>query len=145
MRSRSLRLAFAAPAVMALAAACALSPPWWQAELREWEGVPVSELLDAWGPPLRMHSRGDQPAVLLYERTRELDYRIEALADPGAPLDASRGPQARQLPGGPGECTLFFRIEDGIVAEARHEGGGCDIVPRDPARRRVDPQSGARP
>ncbi|HKK03422.1 MAG TPA: hypothetical protein VKA17_05785 [Gammaproteobacteria bacterium] len=145
MRSRSLRLAFAAPAVMALAAACALSPPWWQAELREWEGVPVSELLDAWGPPLRMHSRGDQPAVLVYERTRELDYRIEALADPGAPLDASRGPQARQLPGGPGECTLFFRIEDGIVAEARHEGGGCDIVPRDPARRRVDPQSGARP
>jgi len=140
MRSRFLPLA-----AVALVGGCALSPPWWQAELREWQGAPVSELLDAWGPPVRMQSGGDQHAVLVYERTRELDYRIEALADPGAPLDASRGPQARQLPGGPGECTLFFEIEDGTVTEARHEGGGCDIVPRDPARRRVDPQSSARP
>lgn len=139
-----MRFKFLLLAGVVLSAACAGSAPWWQAELQAWRGAPVSELLEAWGPPLRMRSRGDEPAVLVYERTRELDYRIEALGDPGAPLDASRGLQAPRAPGPGGECTLFFAIEDGLVAEARYEGGGCDIVPRDPARRRADPRSGAR-
>ena len=57
--------------------------------------------------------------VLVYERTRQLDHRIEALATPGARLDAARTP-AGYVPPNPSDCLLFFELlEDRVVAERR--------------------------
>ncbi|NHA13879.1 hypothetical protein [Thioalkalivibrio sp. XN279] len=123
-----------------LLTACAATP-WWQQDLDAWVGASTSALLDAWGPPLRTVSEADGATVLVYERTRSLDPRIEQLADPGAPLDPGRPRQPRS-PAPQGECTLFFEIRNDTVAAARHEGQACDVVPRDPTRRRSDPATG---
>ena len=127
--------------LLALSAACAGPASWWQRDLQEWEGAPVSEVLDAWGPPLRMHTRQDGPTELVYERIRTLDHRIEQLADPGAAL-RDGGASMAFGPTEHGECKIFFAIEGDEVIGTRYEGAGCDIVPRDPARRRSDPPSG---
>jgi hypothetical protein len=126
-----------------LAAACAAPQPWWQKDLQDWQGAPVTELLEAWGPPLRVVTGENETTVLLYETVRELDYRLEALADPGARLDPDRE-RFSQAPGGRSECVVFFEIAAEQVKAVRHEGATCEIVPRDPARRRVDPAPGGR-
>ena len=130
-------------AAVALSAACVSPQRWWQQDLQEWEGAPVSELLDAWGPPMRTLTGAEDTAVLVYESIRQLDHRLEALRDPGARLrpDSSEGaftPMDRS------ECTLHFEIAAEHVVAARHEGSACEIVPRDPARRRVDPSPSRR-
>ena len=130
------------PAAIALGAvlgACATPGSWWQKDLQAWEGAPVSEVLDAWGPPLRTLTDAAGGTVLVYDTLRELDRRIERLADPAARLDpdTERGTFS---PVDRSECTMFFEIEADIVAVARYEGRACDIVPRDPARRRADPE-----
>ena len=132
----------AAAALLAalLLSACAAAP-WWQQDLDAWVGAPTSELLDAWGPPLRTRSEADGSTVLVFERTRRLDHRIEQLAEPGAPLDPSRPRQSRSPPA-QSECTLYFEIRNDRVAAVRHAGQACDVVPRDPARRRSDPATG---
>lgn len=137
MRQRRHRTA-CLTAALAVLAGCAGPQPWWQQDLQEWQGAPVSELLDAWGAPLRTLAVEGEPATLVYERSRELDLRLDALADPAARLDPDR---ARASPAGQnrGECTVYFEILDERVATVRHEGGACDVVPRDPARRRTDP------
>lgn len=132
--------ALATFALAALCAACA-SAPWWERDLAEWEGAPVSELMAAWGPPLRTLSSAEGSPVLVYERSRQLDTRIEQLADPGARLDPGRAMPAFSAPQR-SDCTLFFEVRDEVVAATRHEGGACDVLPRDPARRRSDPPSG---
>lgn len=127
-----------------LAAACAAPQRWWQQDLQEWQGAPVAELLEAWGPPLRVVTGEDDTTVLLFETVRELDYRLEALADPDARLD----PDRERFPQGPGnrsECVVFFEIFAEQVKAVRHEGTTCEIVPRDPARRRADPSAPGRP
>ena len=139
-RSRRLRLPIAAIAVAALAAGCAAAP-WWEQDLAAWEGAPVSELLEAWGPPLRTITSADGASLLVYERTRQLDRRIEALADPAAPFDPARARDGYTAPQR-SDCMLFFEIRDEVVAATRHEGGACDVLPRDPARRRSDPPGG---
>lgn len=123
---------------VALSAACVSQQTWWQQDLQEWEGAPVTELLDAWGPPLRTQTGEDESAVLVYERIRQLDHRLEELRDPGARLrtDSTAGAFS---PMDTSECTLYFEIAAEHVVAARHEGGACDVVPRDPARRRTDP------
>lgn len=123
-----------------LLTACAAAP-WWQQDVDDWIGAPTAELLDAWGPPLRTLSEADGSTLLVFERTRHLDPRIEQLAEPGAPLDPGR-PQQSRTPPPQGECTLFFSISNDTVTAARHEGQACDVVPRDPARRRSDPATG---
>ena len=137
--SPPVRCRHAATALLAalLLAACAATP-WWQQDLDEWVGASTAELLDAWGPPLRTRSQADGSTVLVFERTRNLDQRIERLAEPGAPLDPGR-PRQSFSPPPHSECTLFFEISNDAVAAVRHEGEACDVVPRDPARRRSDP------
>ena len=127
--------------VIVLSAACAGPTSWWQTDLQEWQGAPVSELLDAWGPPLRMRSQEGGATELVYERIRTLDHRIEQLADPGAALRDDRTATVF-APTEHGECKIFFAIEGNKVIATRHEGAGCDVVPRDPARRRSDPPAG---
>lgn len=125
-------------AVAATLSACVQPQAWWQADLQEWEGAPVSELLDAWGPPLRTMSGDGGKSLLVFESARETDdRRVEALRDPGAQL----GPESRwQDPGRSqrSECTLTFEISGDTVMGTRHDGAACYIVPRDPARRRTD-------
>ena len=128
----------AASLLAALLLTACTATSWWQQDLDAWVGAPTSELLDAWGPPLRTLSEADGSTVLVFERTRNLDQRIERLAEPGAPLDPSR-PRQSYSPPPQGECTLFFEISHDAVAAVRHEGGACDVVPRDPTRRRNDP------
>jgi hypothetical protein len=126
-------------ALAALSAACAGSQQWVQRDLQEWVGAPVAELLDAWGPPLRTMTERDGTTVLVYESFRQLDHRLEKLQDPGAPL-RSEGSSAIFMPVDRSDCTLHFGIEAEHVARARHEGAACNIVARDPARRRTDPE-----
>lgn len=129
-------------AILALLAACA-AQPWWVQDLSAWEGAPVDELLEAWGAPLRTLPDEDGRVVLVYERTRRLDHRIEQLAQPGARLDPARSRPAF-TPSPDSECLLFFEVATDRVVATRHEGAACDIVPRDPARRRSDPGTGRR-
>lgn len=137
---RSPRHAATSLLAAALLTACAATP-WWQQDLDAWVGAPTSELLDAWGPPLRTLSEADGSTVLVFERTRSLDHRIEQLAEPGAPLDPGRPKQPRSPPR-QSECTLYFEISNDTVTATRHEGQACDVVPRDPTRRRSDPATG---
>lgn len=127
-------------AILALLAACAVQP-WWVQDLSAWEGAPVDELLAAWGTPLRTLPDEGGRVVLVYERTRRLDHRIEQLAEPGARLDPTRSLPA-YAPSPDSDCLLFFELEADRVVATRHEGTACDIVPRDPARRRSDPAAG---
>ncbi|NGX17239.1 hypothetical protein [Wenzhouxiangella sp. XN24] len=129
------RIALLAAVALALTA-CAGSRAWWQDDLEAWRGASASELVDAWGPPVRTLTDADDTTVLVYESSRELDYRMETLAEPARMLDPDRLRTAR-MPGGGGECTLFFELRDGRVAAVRHEGAACDIVPRDRAQRRA--------
>jgi hypothetical protein len=132
-----LRHTGAALLAAALLVACAASP-WWQEDLQAWIGAPTAEVLEAWGPPLRTLSDADGKTVLVFERTRSLDRGIERLAEPGAPLEPGR-PREAYSPQQQDDCTLFFEISGSSVAAVRHEGTACDVVPRDPARRRADP------
>lgn len=125
-------------AAVSLIAACATTPAWWQRDLQEWQGAPVSELLEAWGPPLRTLTGEDEATVLVYDRTRQLDHRLEKLRDPAARLSRDWSDPAFS-PVDRSECTLFFEIAAEHVAAVRHEGAACDIVPRDPQRRLSDP------
>lgn len=135
--SPCLRRTVAALPAALLLAACAATP-WWQQDLDAWIGAPTGELLDAWGPPLRTLSAADGSTLLVFERTRHLDARIERLAEPGAPLEPARAREAYSPPQ-QNDCTLFFEIDNDTVAGVRHEGQACDVVPRDPSRRRDDP------
>ena len=132
----------AAATLLALLAACA-AHPWWVRDLAAWEGAPAGELLDAWGTPLRTLPGDDGRTVLVYERTRRLDHRIERLAEPGARLDPTRSP-AGYTPPGQSDCMLFFELAADRVVATRHEGAACDVVPREPERRRADPGRRAR-
>jgi hypothetical protein len=125
-------------ATAALSAACATGE-WWQRDLQEWQGATVSELLEAWGPPLRTLTGEGEESLLVFERARQLDHRLEEqLRDPGRRLRPDRDEPAYQ-PVHRSECTIYFEIRDEHVAGTRAEGSACDIVPRDPARRHADP------
>ncbi len=128
---------------LGLGMACTGPQSWWQQDLQEWEGAPVSELLEAWGSPLRTLTAEDEATVLVFERVRELDLRLEALADPSLRLDPDRPRVSHASPPG-SDCLVFFEIEAEHVRATRHEGSACDIVPRDPARRRADPATDRR-
>jgi hypothetical protein len=124
---------------VALLSACAGPASWWQRDLQEWQGASISEVLEAWGPPMRTLQESDGEPVLVYETIRVMDPRMDALRDPGARLgdDPIEG---LYIPPDRTECTMHFVIESERVSDIRHEGAGCRVVPRDPARRRSDPQ-----
>lgn len=128
---------------MILVAGCVPAQSWWQQDLQEWQGAPVSELLAAWGAPLRTLTGANTATVLVFERSRELDHRFETLADPAARLDPDRDRAVHAVPDR-SECTFFFEILGDEVVAARHEGTACDVVARDPARRRADPEPARR-
>lgn len=121
-----------------LGAACASSSDWWREDLQAWHGAPVSELLDAWGPPLRTLTGEGEATVLVYESVRQMDHRLEELRNPGAPLDTSRSGPAF-TPVDRSECILHVEIAEERVDSIRHTGAPCNVVPRDPDRRQVDP------
>jgi hypothetical protein len=124
-------------AAAGLATACATTQ-WWHQDLQEWEGAPVAELLDAWGPPLRTLETDDGAPLLVYERVRDLNPRLDELRDPGARLRTDRE-GSFFTPAVHSECMVFFELAAERVKTARHEGSACDIVARDPARRQTDP------
>ena len=124
--------------IAALSGACVGPQQWWQQDLQDWQGASVSELLDAWGPPLHTLTGDEEGTVLVYESARQLDHRIDELRDPSARLDPDRN-EAPYRVDRRSECTLYFEISGEQVTAARHEGAACDIVPRDPARRHADP------
>jgi hypothetical protein len=125
-------------ATIALSLGCATGD-WWQRDLQEWRGAPVSELLDAWGPPVRTLTGEDEETLLVFERARQLDHGLEEkLRDPGSRLRPDRDEPAYQ-PVHRSECTVYFEISEEHVTAARAEGAACNIVPRDPARRHADP------
>lgn len=129
---------FCLVAAVMLVTACAAPSDWWQEDLQAWHGAPVPELLDAWGPPLRTLTAEGEATVLVYESARQMDHRLEELRDPGGPLDASRSGPA-YTPVDRSECILYVEIAAEHVDSIRHEGAPCNIVPRDPLRRRLDP------
>lgn len=129
---------FCLSAAIALSAACVAPRPWLQRDLQAWHGAPVSELLEAWGPPLHTLTGDDKDMVLVYESARQLQHELDELRDPGARLDPDRI-EPIYRPDDRSECTLYFEITDEHVSSAHHEGGACDIVPRDASRRHADP------
>lgn len=112
-----------------LSAACAGTRDWWQHDLQAWQGAPVSELLDAWGPPLRTLTGENEATVLVYESARQLDHRLEELRDPATRLDPDTG-GAAYASVDRSECTLYFEIVADRVTAARHEGSACEIERR---------------
>lgn len=127
------------PLLALLGAGCATVGPWWLQDLQEWQGAPAAEVLEAWGPPLRTLTPADGETLLVYDRVRELDLRIERLREPATPLEPDH-PRADHVPAQRSDCTVYFELHGDTVTAVRHEGSACDIVPRDPARRRVDPE-----
>jgi hypothetical protein len=119
-------------AAVALSAACVSQQMWWQQDLQEWEGAPVSELLDAWGPPLRTQTGEDESAVLVYERIRQLDHRLEELRIP-ARASARTPPQAlfRRWIRASAPCTSKLRpsMSSRCATKAAHVTS-CRGIPR---------------
>ena len=112
-----------------LTAACVGPRDWWQQDLQAWQGAPVSELLEVWGPPMRTLTGENEAAVLVYESARQLDHRLEELRNPATRLDPNTG-GAQFARVDRTECTLYFEIVADRVTAARHEGSACEIRPR---------------
>ena len=112
-----------------LTAACVGPRDWWQQDLQAWQGAPVSELLEVWGPPMRTLTGENEAAVLVYESARQLDHRLEELRNPATRLDPNTG-GAQFARMDRTECTLYFEIVADRVTAARHEGSACEIRPR---------------
>jgi hypothetical protein len=127
-------------AALSLLAACAAPGAWLDRDLREWEGAPLAELVDAWGPPLRTLTGESGETLLIYESMREMDRSVEALRDPAARL-MGEYPEGHYSPVDRSECVLYVEVVDERVAGIRREGGSCEVVPRDPARRQPQPET----
>ena len=112
-----------------LIAGCAGTREWWQRDLQAWQGAPVSELLEVWGPPMRTLTGENEATVLVYESSRQLDPRLEELRNPATRLDPDTG-GAEFARVERSECTLYFEIVADQVTAARHEGSACEIKPR---------------
>lgn len=123
-----------------LIAGCAGTREWWQRDLQAWQGAPVSELLDVWGPPLRTLTGENEAATLVYESSRQLDHRLEELRNPATRLDPATG-GAESARVDRSECTLYFEIAGDRVTATRHEGSACEIKPR----RRGNPPGASTP
>lgn len=112
-----------------LSAACVGTRDWWQRDLQAWQGAPVSELLEVWGPPMRTLTGESEATVLVYESARQLDHRLEELRDPATRLDPDTG-GAEYTRVDRSECTLYFEILADRITAVRHEGSACEIMPR---------------
>ena len=113
---------------------CLAPTPWWAEALEEWEGASVETLQAAWGPPRRTIVGASGNPVHVYESHTTRDHREEILRDPDSIVTEDRFPP-------PGQrydeldCIMFFEVSAGTVVDARYEGAGCQVVPRERARR----------
>ncbi|MEJ2515352.1 MAG: hypothetical protein P8080_12315 [Gammaproteobacteria bacterium] len=112
-----------------LATACLGPRPWWEKELAAWEGASVSELMDAWGPPNRTVTGDDGQPVLVYDSTVAMDRRQDIMVDPDKALGRDAPDQGRDFIQDL-DCSMYFEIENEVVAATRYEGAGCQVVSR---------------
>lgn len=111
-----------------LLGACLSARPWYEKELKAWEGAPVSELESLWGPPRRTIIGKSGRPVMVYESTVIRDQQQDIKRDPNqllSDMPPSARPDVDEL-----DCAMYFEVEDDVVVDVRHEGAGCQVVPR---------------
>ncbi len=109
-------------------AGCLSARPWYEKELKAWEGASVSELEANWGPPRRSIIGKSGRPVMVYESTLIRDERQEVKRDPNQLLSdrpPSARPQVDEL-----DCSMYFEVENDVVVSVRHDGAGCQVIPR---------------
>lgn len=107
---------------------CLSARPWYEKELKAWEGAPVSELENNWGPPRRTIIGKSGRPVMVYESTVIRDEQEDVKRDPNQLLSdrpPSARPQVDEL-----DCSMYFEIENDVVVGVRYEGAGCTVIPR---------------
>ena len=115
-------------AVYALSSGCLTPRPWWDKEMKKWDGAPVEELENAWGPPRRTIIGDDNNPVFVYESHTVIDTQDETLRDPSQRVsDQIPGPAPRieEM-----DCIMYFEIVNDVVAKTWYEGAGCQVVIR---------------
>ena len=80
-----------ATAILAMSVTACFAPrPWWERELKAWEGASVEEIMDAWGPPVRTITDKDGRPTLVYESFSVIDESDEQLLNPNIVLQEDR-------------------------------------------------------
>lgn len=123
------------PAVALFIIACIGPRPWWEGELKAWEGATVEDLMDAWGPPDRSESAPGGELTLVYETSTRRDLSQEALLDPNLQV-VRESTEAAYEGVDVLDCSMYFQVADDLVERTRYEGAGCQVVSRDPRKRR---------
>lgn len=112
----------------AFLAGCLSPTPWWEKELKAWEGAQAAEVEAAWGPPARTIVGASGRPVMVYESHTTIDQRKDTLRDPNRMVsDEAPGPAARVEEF---DCEMFFELQDDRVVEVRSEGAQCQVIPR---------------
>ncbi len=114
--------------VYALSSACLSPRPWWDREMENWIGAPVEEFEAAWGPPLRTIIGDNDNPVYVYESHIVRDSMDDKLRDPSQRVSdqiPGAAPQVEEF-----DCTMYFEIANNVVADAWHDGAGCQVVIR---------------
>ena len=114
--------------VYMLSSGCLTPRPWYEREIKKWEGAPVGELESAWGPPRRTIIGDDNHPVFVYESHTTIDAQDDTLRDPSQRVSdevPGPAPRIREL-----DCMMYFEIVDDIVGRAWFDGAGCDVVIR---------------
>jgi len=112
-----------------LATACLGPRPWWDKDLKAWEGATVSEVMDAWGSPDSTITDDKGRPTFVYRSTTIVDRRQEALLDPNQALGKGIPDQGLE-PVQDLECSMYLEFENDIVVDTNYEGAGCVVVPR---------------
>jgi hypothetical protein len=116
--------------VLAVPAMACLGPrPWWEKELRTWEGATLSEVMEAWGAPDRTVTDEAGRPTLVYESTTTVDRRDDALLDPSRALSMDI-PERALDPVQDLDCSMYLEFDNDAVVATRYEGAGCQVVPR---------------
>ena len=111
-----------------LLGACLSARPWYEKELKAWEGAPVSELESNWGPPRRTIIGKSGRPVMVYESTTIRDQQQDIKRDPNqllSDMPPSARPDVDEL-----DCSMYFEVDNDVIVSVRHEGAGCQVVPR---------------
>lgn len=119
-----------AAALLLSISACLAPRPWWDRELKSWEGATVEEVMDAWGPPVRTITDKEGRPTLVYESYSVIDTTDEELLNPNIILQEDRPIRGNV---DERECTMMLVTENEVIVDASSEGAGC-AVPRREAR-----------
>jgi hypothetical protein len=111
-----------------LTSACFAPRPWWERELKAWEGATLEQILDGWGPPVRTITDKDGRPTLVYESYSVIDTNDEQLLDPNIVLREDR-PVQRTVD--ERECTMLLVMENDVVVDTEARGAGCAVPIRD--------------